>query len=177
MKTEFTYRMHRRRNALALAGVIILVPLQLKLTVMIQEKYYMAVILITILLYEFIFYYVTRNRFLQKGYYKCENDKLEIYLQKIHDIDIKHIRKIECFQKKGFGEEYLVFKIQSDKYRNTIVIPEFVEEQKYQAFYQLYNSIEKYDYFKSNKIDENYWELVNCGSNIGGKIPPIKYEI
>ena len=49
MKTEFTYRMHRRRNALALAGVIILVPLQLKLTVMIQEKYYMAVILITIL--------------------------------------------------------------------------------------------------------------------------------
>lgn len=89
MKTEFTYRMHRRRNALALAGVIILVPLQLKLTVMIQEKYYMAVMLITI----FIFYYVTRNRFLQKGYYKCENDKLEIYLPQKHDIAIKDIRR------------------------------------------------------------------------------------
>ncbi len=170
MKTEFTYRMHRRRTALALAGVIILVPLQLKLTVMIQEKYYMAVMLITILLYEFIFYYVTRNRFLQKGYYKCENDKLEIYLPKKHDIAIKDIRKIECFQKTGFGEEYLVFKIQSHKYRNTIVIPDFVEEQKYQAFHQLYNIIEKYDYFKSNKIDEDYWELVNCGINIGENI-------
>lgn len=82
MKTEFIYRMHRKRTLSSLAGVIILVPIQLKISEMMHERYFIPMVLVTVIVYQVVFDAVTEKKFIKKGYYKFENENLKICLQK-----------------------------------------------------------------------------------------------
>lgn len=132
MKTEFIYRMHRKRTLASLAGVIILVPIQLKISEMMHERYFIPMVLVTVIVYQVVFDAVTEKKFIKKGYYKFENENLKICLQKNYDMDIRNIRRIDCFESTKFREKFLVFKIRSDRCRITILIPDFVEKPEYQ---------------------------------------------
>lgn len=162
MKIEFVYRNHIKRNIVAIIiAIVLLIPLQMTISVVLQDEYFMGIMIVTIILYINTYYYLTKNRFMRYGYYKFYDEKLMIKLNHIYNINVMDIKKVFCFQKTWLGEEYLVLKIKTQDFYVTIITPDFVEKPKYKTLYGLYERLKSYNFFESQEIDEEYFELVN----------------